>query len=130
MEDVVFIRLEEASALNDPNRNQMLLETGGLLVGEKETQRFVSDNIVLNGTPPLQTLYFLVLNGTDSSSSNAGDNIIMENSHATDVARLTTETSVVSNAAEDETPELEGKFEETTSWMPFSRDLEQFGNSS
>ena len=101
MEDTIFIRLEEASALNDPNRNQMLLETGGLLVGEKETQRFISDNIVLDGTPPLQTLYFLVLNGTDSSSSNAGDNIIMENSHATDVARLTTETSVFSNLSSE-----------------------------
>ena len=56
MEDTIFITLEEASALNDPDRNQMLLETGDLLVGEKETQRFVSDNIVLNGTPPLQTL--------------------------------------------------------------------------
>ena len=99
MEDAVFITLEDASALNDPNRNQMLLETGNLLVGEKETQRFVYDNIVLDGTPPLQTLYFLVLNGTDSSSSDAGDNIIMENSHATDVARLTTETSVVSNVS-------------------------------
>jgi len=101
MEDVVFIRLEEASALNDPDRNTILLETGGLLVAEKETQRFVYDNIVLNGTPPLQTQYFLVLNGTDSDSSNAGDNIIMENSHATDIARLTTETSVASSAAGD-----------------------------
>ena len=101
MEDTVFIRLEEASALNDPDRNTILLETGGLLVAEKETQRFVYDNIVLNGTPPLQTQYFLVLNGTDSDSSDAGDNIIMENSHATDVARLTTETSVASSAAED-----------------------------
>ena len=101
MEDTVFIRLEEASALNDPDRNTILLETGGLLVAEKETQRFVYDNIVLNGTPPLQTQYFLVLNGTDSDSSDAGDNIIMENSHATDVARLTTETSVASGAAED-----------------------------
>ena len=101
MEDTIFITLEEASALNDPDRNQMLLETGDLLVGEKETQRFVSDNIVLNGTPPLQTLYFLVLNGTDSDSSNDGDNIIMENSHATDVARLTTETSVFSNISSD-----------------------------
>ena len=101
MEDVVFIRLEEASALNDPDRNTILLETGGLLVAEKETQRFVYDNIVLNGTRPLRTQYFIVMNGTDSDSSNAGDNIIMENSHATDVARLITETSVTSNAAED-----------------------------
>ena len=101
MEDTVFITLEAAAALNDPDRNQMLLETGDLLVGEKETQRFVSDNIVLNGTPPLQTLYFFVLDGTDSSSSNAGDNIIMENSHATDVARLTSEDSVFSNLSSD-----------------------------
>ena len=101
MEDTIFIILEEASALNNPDRNQMLLETGDVLVGEKETQRFVSDNIILNGTPPLQTLYFLVLNGTDSSSSNAGDNIIMENSHATDVARLTTEDSIFSHVSTD-----------------------------
>ena len=42
--------------------------------------RFVYENLVLDGTPPLETNYFIVLNGTDGSSSNAGDNVVFDRS--------------------------------------------------
>ena len=43
---------------------------------------------------------FIVLNGTDASGSNAGDNINMEDAHDIDTARLITEDSYVSQIGE------------------------------
>ena len=55
----------------------------------------LQDNVVLDGTPPLQTNYFFVLNGTDSDSSNAGDNIVLEGDYAAETARLISEDTRV-----------------------------------
>ena len=57
-----------------------------------ETDKFESGIVVLDGTNPLsfnqpvvlegdEDLDHIVLNGTDGSSSNAGDNVLMETGH-------------------------------------------------
>ena len=49
---------------------------------------------MLNATQAPESYGFIVLNGTDASGSNAGDNINMEDAHDIDTARLITEDSM------------------------------------
>ena len=64
----------------------------GLQLENGETDKFESGIVVLDGTNPLsfnqpvvlegdEDLDHIVLNGTDGSSSNAGDNVLMETGH-------------------------------------------------
>ena len=102
LENTVKLIYEDATHTDDTGNNErvpndgIMLErgvssSGDVLIAERETQRFVYDNVVLDGTPPLQTNYFFVLNGTDSDSSNAGDNIVLEGDYAAETARLISE---------------------------------------
>ena len=106
LENAVKIICEDATHTDDTGNNEsvpndgIMLESGvsssgDVLIAERETQRFVYDNVVLDGTPPLQTNYFFVLNGTDSDSSNAGDNIVLEGDYAAETARLISEDTRV-----------------------------------
>ena len=108
LENTVKLIYEDATHTDDTGNNESVpndgikLEsgvssTGDILIAERETKRVVYDNLILNGTPPLETNYFIVLNGTDSSSSNAGDNVVLEGEYTIDTARLTTEDSVFSH---------------------------------
>ena len=106
LENAVKIICEDATHTDDTGNNEsvpndgIMLESGvsssgDVLIAETETKRFVYDNVVLDGTPPLQTNYFFVLNGTDSDSSNAGDNIVLEGDYAAETARLISEDTRV-----------------------------------
>ena len=106
LENTVKIICEDATHTDDTGNNEsvpndgIMLESGvsssgDVLIAETETKRFVYDNVVLDGTPPLQTNYFFVLNGTDSDSSNAGDNIVLEGDYAAETARLISEDTRV-----------------------------------
>ena len=108
LENTVKLIYEDATHTDDTGNNESVpndgikLEsgvssTGDVLLAERETKRFVYENLVLDGTPPLETNYFIVLNGTDSSSSNAGDNVVLEGDYAIDTARLLSEDAVFSH---------------------------------
>ena len=93
LEDFGNTDLESSNILNEDN-------SGGLFLAEEGTTPFVSDNLVINATEAPEPFGFIVLNGTDADGSNAGDNIILEDSHDTDTARLITEDSYVSTIGE------------------------------
>ena len=108
-EDVTGIQLENGLVLTledygntDLESNNILNEddSGDLFLAEEGTSPLVSDNLVLNATQAPESFGFIVLNGTDASGSNAGDNIDMEDAHDIDTARLITEDSIVSEIGE------------------------------
>jgi len=108
-EDVDGIQLENGLVLTledygntDLESNNILNEddSGDLFLAEEGTSPLVSDNLVLNATQAPESFGFIVLNGTDSDGSNAGDNIDMEDAHDIDTARLITEDSYVSQIGE------------------------------
>ncbi len=103
-EDVTGIQLENGLVLGledfgntDLESNNILNEddSGDLFLAEEGTSPLVSDNLVLNATQAPESFGFIVLNGTDASGTDAGDNINMEDSHDIDTARLITEDSYV-----------------------------------
>ena len=102
-EDVDGIQLENGLVLGledfgntDLESNNLVNEDGTLFLAEEGTTPLVLDNLVLNATQAPESYGFIVLNGTDASGSNAGDNIDMEDAHDIDTARLITEDSYVS----------------------------------
>ena len=106
-DDVTGIQLENGLVLGledfgntDVESNNILNEDDSLFLAEEGTSPLVSDNLVLNATQAPESFGFIVLNGTDSSGSNAGDNIDMEDAHDIDTARLITEDSYVSQIGE------------------------------
>ena len=106
-EDTMGIQLENGLVLGledfgntDLESNNIVNEDGSLFLAEDGTTPFVSDNLVLNATQAPESYGFIVLNGTDASGSNAGDNINMEDAHDIDTARLITEDSYVSQIGE------------------------------
>ena len=61
LENTVTIICEDFTVRDGSERNSLLMETGGIIIGENETQRVEFGNIIMNGEPPLPADGFIDL---------------------------------------------------------------------